>query len=187
MAKGKRLTTEEFVEKAKSAHGGIYSYERTLYINAKVKIEIICPEHGSFWQNPSNHLRGNRCPKCNASDISKRESFTQEEWVKKARLIHGDKYDYSKVEYKSSREKVKIICPKHGEFEQQANSHLQGSNCNKCHFISLPQNQALTQNNFIQSYTGGNSLFLNAGIDLYWNNLSFGLNIQHPLYHPDKS
>lgn len=58
--------------------------------------------------------------------------LTKEEFIKKAKKIHGDKYDYSKIEYKSAKEKVCIICAEHGEFEQIARNHLQGQGCPMC-------------------------------------------------------
>ena len=54
------------------------------------------------------------------------------QFITKAKLVHGDKYDYSKVNYTNSKTKVCIICPEHGEFWQIATEHLQGCNCPKC-------------------------------------------------------
>ena len=53
-------------------------------------------------------------------------------FVEKAKRVHGDKYDYSKVEYKRNNKKVCIICPIHGEFWQTPSCHLQGQGCNSC-------------------------------------------------------
>ena len=60
------------------------------------------------------------------------QKLTTEEFIKKAREVHGDKYDYSKVEYVNSKEKVTIICPEHGEFMQVPSMHLRGHGCAKC-------------------------------------------------------
>lgn len=57
------------------------------------------------------------------------KKLTTEEWINKARIKHGDKYDYSKVKYNGTRGYVTIVCPKHGEFWQTPNSHIQGSSC----------------------------------------------------------
>lgn len=57
---------------------------------------------------------------------------TKEEFVKKAKKLYGDKYDYSKVEYINNRTKVEIICPIHGSFFQIPNDHLMGHSCKKC-------------------------------------------------------
>ena len=101
-----------FIEKARKVHGNKYDYSKVEYHNNHEKVCIICPEHGEFWQTPKNHLKGCNCPKC--SNVYK---MSNEEWIEKAREIHGDKYDYSKTHYISNKLKVKIICPKHGEFE----------------------------------------------------------------------
>lgn len=44
------------------------------------------------------------------------KKLTANEFIKQARNVHGDKYDYSKVEYVNSKTKICIICPIHGEF-----------------------------------------------------------------------
>ena len=61
-----KLTTEEFIAKAKAVHGDRYDYSKVEYVNSKTKLCIICPKHGDFWQLPSNHLRGHGCVKCRA-------------------------------------------------------------------------------------------------------------------------
>lgn len=125
---GKKITTEQFVEKAKEIHGNKYNYSKVQYINSSTKIEIICPKHGSFWQSPNNHLSKIRgCPECNGG-----VALTKEKFVEKAQLIHNNKYDYSQVNYVNSQTKVTIICPIHGEFEQIPSNHLQGKGCPKC-------------------------------------------------------
>ena len=123
----KRLTTEEFIKRAKEVHGDKYDYSKIEYKNSKARIEVICPIHGSFWQIPNGHLSGNGCPKCNGGVQLFTETFIQKE-----KEIHGNKYDYSKVKYKNSKEKVCIICPKHGKFWQVARNHLHGAGCSKC-------------------------------------------------------
>lgn len=125
----KKLTTEEFIERAKKVHGEKYDYSLTKYINNSTKIKIICPTHGVFEQVPYSHLQGFGCSKCNGK-ISSREDF-----IEAAKAIHGDKYDYSKVNYVDSKTKVCIICPKHGEFWQTPNNHTHKENrqgCPKC-------------------------------------------------------
>lgn len=124
----KRLTTTEFITRAKKIHGNIYNYSKTNYINSQTKVCIICPIHGEFWQKPCNHLLGHRCQKCFATPKSNSEDF-----IKKARKIYGDTYDYSKVVYKGNKEKVCIICPKHGEWWMSPNNHLRGHRCPGCY------------------------------------------------------
>jgi len=130
--KGKRLSKEEFVELANKIHKNKYDYSKVDYINKHTKICIVCPVHGEFWQSPNNHLSNNGCPKCwKERNLTSKLSNT-EDFIKKAKAVHGDKYDYSKVNYKHSLEKICIICPKHGEFWQTPNMHLNGEGCPTC-------------------------------------------------------
>ena len=125
-----KLTTEKFIEKARKIHGDRYDYSKVNYIDARyTKVCIICPEHGEFWQTPSGHLSGRGCPICRYINSSKKNSLTTEQFIEKARKIHGDKYDYSKVEYVNNRTKVCIICPEHGEFWQRPDAHLNKKSC----------------------------------------------------------
>ena len=126
--KKKSHTQRQFIEKAQKVHGGKYDYSKVEYTHNKKKVCIICPEHGEFWQLPSSHLRGQGCPKCNKSN-----KLTKEDFIEKAKKVHGDKYDYSKVKYINSWTKVCIICPEHGEFWQTPNGHLMGCGCRKCY------------------------------------------------------
>ena len=130
--KRKTLTKEEFIKKACEVHGDKYDYSKVHYVNNRTKVCIVCPDHGEFWQLPSNHLSDYGCSKCGGKSVP-----TTEEWIVSAREVHGDKYDYSKVEYDGALKKVCIICPKHGEFEQAPNDHMQGSGCPKCNLSHL--------------------------------------------------
>ena len=123
-----RYTTESWIQKAREVHNNKYDYSKVEYKSANEKVCIICPEHGEFWQTPSAHVNNLQgCPKCNG-----KMSHTTESWIQKAREVHNNKYDYSKVEYKSANEKVCIICPEHGEFWQKASHHLNGVGCPLC-------------------------------------------------------
>lgn len=124
----KRKTTEEFIEQAKAVHGDKYDYSKLEYKGCKVKVCIICPEHGEFWQTPDNHVNNKQgCPKC-----SNNVQLTTEKFINKAQQVHGNKYDYSKVNYINYFTNVVIICPKHGEFEQLPANHLKGFGCYLC-------------------------------------------------------
>jgi hypothetical protein len=128
------LTKEEFIKKAKEIHGDKYDYSKVNYVNAHTKVCIICGEHGEFWQYPADHTNGHGCPKCGDENSREKRSSTKEKFIKKAKEKHGDKYDYSKVEYVNSVTKVCIICPEHehGEFWQRPTDHTQGQGCPKC-------------------------------------------------------
>ena len=128
----KTMPIEEFIQKARKIHGDKYDYSKVEYVNSKTKVCIVCPIHGEFWQTPSVHNRGCGCPLCSNKGSGKQNSLTKEEFIKKAKEKHGDKYDYSKVEYKNNHTKVCIICPEHGEFWQIPQNHIKGQGCPKC-------------------------------------------------------
>ena len=126
------MTTEEFIQKAKAVHGDKYDYSKVEYVNNKTKVCITCPEHGEFWQRPNDHISHVGCPLCSLERNTKLRVMSNAEFIQKANAIHGDKYDYSKVEYVNNKTKVCIICPIHGEFWQNASSHIRGAGCPVC-------------------------------------------------------
>ncbi len=123
-----RLTNQQFIDKAKSVHGDKYSYFKTEFKALKMNITITCPIHGDFEQRSDVHINGSGCHDC-FSDSRKSNMI---EFIEKAREVHGDKYDYSKINYINKETKIIIICPVHGSFQQRPGSHLSGSGCNKC-------------------------------------------------------
>ena len=123
-------TTESFIAKALEIHEKKYSYDNTKYTSNHEKVSITCPIHGDFEQSPANHTHKSNpqgCPKC-----SGRYPINTDEFILRANEKHDFYYDYSQVVYESMNSKVKIICPFHGEFEQQSSVHLNGSGCQKC-------------------------------------------------------
>ena len=129
-----KRNTEEFIKEASILHNNKYDYSKVNFVDTHTKVCIICPEHGEFWQTPHMHLgtRHQGCPKCGGTS-----KLTTEEFIEKAKKVHGDKYDYSKTKYISNAEKVCIICPEHGEFWQKANDHLSGEKgCPQCRLKS---------------------------------------------------
>ena len=129
-----RLTTREFIRRAKEIHGDKYDYSKTKYVNQKTKVCIICPIHGEFWQLPNGHLEGKGCKFCGHN-----VKLTTEEFIRRAKEVHSDKYDYSKVEYNGIEKPICIICPKHGEFWQTPHHHILGYKCGcpKCNMSKL--------------------------------------------------
>lgn len=130
----KRLTQSDFIEKSKAAHGSKYDYSRSLYVSSSVKVKIICPTHGEFEQLPSDHFRGNGCQQCARLENGKNKRITTDDFLTRCKLKHGDLYDYSEVDYKTSNDKITIICRNHGRFEQLPNVHLSGIGCRKCSY-----------------------------------------------------
>ena len=127
-----RISTEEFIRRAKTLHGDKYDYNKTIFKNNQTKIIVNCPIHGDFEQYPYHHLRGSGCKLCGFSYIHEKQKLSLEEFINRASKIHGYKYDYSKVSYVSARINVCITCREHGDFWQTPSNHLQGCGCKKC-------------------------------------------------------
>ena len=134
MSKNRKSTTPEFIEKALKIHGNKFDYSKVEYTGSHTKVCIICPEHGDFYQKPTNHLSGNGCKKCAYQYSHGKYRLTSfETFLKKALKIHGSKYDYSKVVWKNTYTKITIICPIHGEFTQVPQNHIRlKCGCRKC-------------------------------------------------------
>jgi hypothetical protein len=115
-----------FLNNAKNKHGERYDYSLVEYVKSSIKVKIICPEHGIFEQRPNDHLYYG-CGMCGGT-----KKLTTDDAISKFKDIHGERYDYSLVEYVNSASNVKIICPEHGIFEQKPNNHLMGKGCKKC-------------------------------------------------------
>lgn len=141
----KKLTTAEFIKRAKEIHRNKYDYSETEYINNKTPVKIICPIHGEFEQIPKTHLLGKECSKCKGGVKSNKEEF-----VKKSENLYGDKYDYSKVNYINNRTPVEIKCPIHGWFEQIPMKFLQGHTCKKCGIEKRAQSHQYDTEKFIE-------------------------------------
>lgn len=146
----KKYTTETFIENAKIVHNNTYDYSKVNYKGIYSKIIIICPKHGEFEQRPSDHINGAGCKKCGYNKISFMSTLTKQQFIEKAKEIHNNKYDYSKVDYKHSQIKVIIRCPIHGDFFQTPANHLQGTNCPKCNKHNLAAHLNLGINEFIK-------------------------------------
>jgi len=129
---GRYSNQDYFLEKVKKIHSDKYDYSLVEYKNAKIKIKIICPEHGIFEQLPMIHIRGCGCPKCGKIQQHKNQTISEQDFIDKCNKIHKNKYDYSLVKYKNCKIKIKIICPDHGIFEQSPDHHSRGVGCPTC-------------------------------------------------------
>ena len=117
------MSREEFIEKSIKIHGDKYSYLNVIYVNNKTKVELLCEKHGSFTVRPDTHLcNKNGCPYCAIENRGNKLKNTK--WREDFIETHGDKYDYSEVEYINSKTKVKIICKSHGVFLMKPNAHV---------------------------------------------------------------
>jgi len=142
----KRVTTADFIQRARKVHGNRYDYSNTTFVNSKTKLTIRCPSHGAWSQLPGNHLAGKGCRTCTGLD-----RLSTAEFVRRSREVHGTKYDYSKSEYINQKTRVRIICPIHGEFLQLPSEHYYaGSGCNRCASEARGLSRRLTSEEFIQ-------------------------------------
>lgn len=145
-----RLTTEKFIERSNYLHSNKYDYSLVEYVNNKTKVEIICPFHGSFFQVPNKHNSKKSpqgCPKCANKNV------TTEEFIQKCKIIHGNKYDYSKVVYKPGYTKIEIICSIHGSFYQVTYNHLSNKQgCPLCKHEKARNNIGLYTHSYFVKY-----------------------------------
>lgn len=144
-----KITTEDIINRFKKVHGNRYDYSQVEYTSAKNKVSVICKIHGPFLVTPNNHENGNGCAKCVGKGFSKQEKY--DNFVKNARTIHGDKYDYSLFGTITSQNKLPIICPIHGIFHQLLRAHITNkSGCPECGNIKSAKSQLLSVDTFIE-------------------------------------
>lgn len=133
----KRLLTsnnQEFIRKAMRVHQGKYTYDEVDYKLNSEKVSINCPDHGSFSMIAKNHLKGHGCPECALHKIKTTLSSNTEDFVRKARKVHGNRYTYKNVDYVAAIEKVLVTCKCHGNFAITPHNHLQGQGCSECYY-----------------------------------------------------
>ena len=142
-----RITTEDFVKKCKKS-APEYDYSLVEYTKSNKKVKIICPIHGEFEITPNSFQRGGRCPKC------RKRFMNTDYFIECAKKVHGDKYNYSSVNYKNNTTNVSIICPEHGSFLQSPKVHLRGGGCPSCKMSHLENEvaQFLKKNNITYEY-----------------------------------
>lgn len=148
-AKSIKLTTEIFIHRAISIHGMLYDYSEVNYKNYLTKVKIKCKTHGIFLKDVKSHLRGSGCSEC--------LKITTDEFLKRAKNVHGDLYDYSESVYETRRKKLIIKCKKHGNFFATPENHIDGkTGCPNC-FNSKGENKIsnileINKINFLKQY-----------------------------------
>jgi rubrerythrin len=142
-------TTVEWIILARGVHGDKYDYSKVDYKDQYTDVEVICPEHDSFWVQPKGHIasdtsRRKECPICKPPG---RRVIDTSVFIEDAMAVHGDKYDYSKVDYKNNQTKCEIICPDHGSFHLTYKSHIMRAKtgCPICEVISKAEKRSGTQ------------------------------------------
>jgi hypothetical protein len=149
-----KVSADQFIQKSRQVHGEKYDYSKTRYKTSDDKVTITCRVHGDFEQVAYHHLAGHGCVRCRFNDVQyimtdKRHQalekarnakvgqipynkHTTQNFIDAAKSVHGSRYDYSKVVYESSHEKVTIVCHTHGEFTQSPDAHKRGVGCPRC-------------------------------------------------------
>ena len=140
------MDTKEFIQKANKVHNRKYIYNLSIYQRSNSKLKIECPIHGVFEQTPNGHLMGRGCRECKKTTLSNLKRTKPKNFLNKCQKIHGNKYEYSKVDYQGSKNKITIICKEHGAFKQSPTDHLIGKGCQKCGKLKT---RSLTQEQFI--------------------------------------
>ena len=156
-----KLSTEEFIKKARAVHGDRYDYSKVEYESMSTKICIICKEHGEFWQTPYSHLNGHGCSKCAYEVKRQRHIYSQEEIIEKLHSLFGDRYSYDKVVYKAMKVPITLVCHKkdkngveHGEFSMRpVNIFSSHQECPKCYDDRRSRLQRKPLEKFIEEAT----------------------------------
>lgn len=144
------ITTEIWYKRVPDSNKAKYDHSRAVYTRGKDKVEIICPDHGTFWQQADLHAKGAGCPKCADENGGSSQRTTQKDFIKKSMLVDGDEYDPELVVYKNSDTKVDLVCHKegHGIFSLTPRNRLKGQGCPKCGIASRVQNSIKTDEKF---------------------------------------
>ena len=140
---------QSFMDKLEEVNAGRYDLSEVVYTGSKKKITLICPIHGKFEIRADAFLAGQGCRKC-ADERRKKPLYSTDEFIEKAKLIHGDKYDYTKTKYTGWNNKCIITCPIHGDFEITPNHYLSGEGCKKCGIERRSKYRGLGINAFVE-------------------------------------
>jgi very-short-patch-repair endonuclease/phage FluMu protein Com len=175
-----------FIKEAISIHGDKYSYSKVKYTRTDEKVTITCPIHGDFEQTPHGHLKGYGCYQCGRESLGNKTRHNEEYYITKAKKVHGDKFDYSKLNYIALNKPVTITCPIHGEFTQRADGHLKYG-CEKCSV----EKQIMTTDEFINKaklihgnlYSYDKTSYVSYGINVIITCKKHGDFIQNPNEH----
>lgn len=130
----KKLTREEFITRANNVHANRYNYDNVAYASMLTKVSITCHLHGDYLQKPADHLGKHGCPKCKGEKASCKWDDIKRQFSQ----VHGSYYAYDDSTYIRNSIKMKICCPKHGDFWQKPELHKSGSGCKLCTASSGP-------------------------------------------------
>lgn len=145
----KKITQELFEQRVFDNFGDKLDITGFKYTHYTCRGLVRCPTHGQYEVSAQNLLKGFGCVKCYHESRIGKFKDNVESFISKARQTHGDTYDYSQVVYKGAKRKVRIVCNKHGPFDQEAWVHTSGQGCPSCGDIAIGDKCRLTQAEFI--------------------------------------
>jgi very-short-patch-repair endonuclease len=161
-----------FINKLKDIHNNLYEYD--IKVGQKIKyIDIICKIHGKFTQKLCHHIKGSGCPECSSN-----KKYTKESIIKKANIVHNNKYKYIISDIKNAHSEIIIICPIHGEFKQTISNHINQKNgCPIC----KKENRFLSKEEFIKKANIVHNFKYNYDNVIYIDNKTY-VNINCPIH-----
>ena len=129
----RRLKKDDVLSRLKNVHGDSLRFRIDEYENIRQKISVSCRLHGNFRSSIGNLFAGRGCPKCSRARTAKSRSLSNDDWIKKAKAVHGTRYNYDDTCYRGAHRKLTVICRKHGPFEIRASNHIaKKQGCRKC-------------------------------------------------------
>ena len=164
---------ENFISNANEKYKSKYDYSKVEYVNNSTKVCIICPEHGEFWQTPFCHMQSaHGCPICGENAKNEKHRQTTEDFIKKAKTVHGNKYSYEETVYYNPQTLITITCPIHGDFQQMPYQHLDGCGCQKCAYTTSKYEKEIydyikTIDNNIEIFSNNRSILEGYELDIY--------------------
>lgn len=177
--------TEEFIKAAREIHRDKYDYSKSVFKTVSTPLIIICPEHGEFKQTPTKHLMGRGCRQCGITSRGIRHRVTQENFIRRAKELHGDKYDFSKTIYNRAHDPIIVTCPIHGDFNIWPINLMKGNGCYKCNHGAAADRLRLTKDEIIERCNKVHNNFYNYNIDnLEYKNNETKLSIICPIHGP---
>lgn len=109
-----RDTTESFIQKARKVHGNKYNYSNVEYKHSQLLVKIKCPLHGTFKQNPNNHLTGQGCAECGRIRRREVNAYQKKVYNLGSRQVEVQGYEPFAIDYLTKDQGIKPICIKVG-------------------------------------------------------------------------
>lgn len=134
-------------------HGSRYDYSKVIYKNTKTNVIIVCKKHGEFEQRPDHHFNGSGCKQCGIEDSHKKQRLNSKDFFLACENKHDGKYSYALDSFSGVDNPIKIMCPKHGVFEQRALRHKSGAGCKDCHLEEISVSLSMKWPEFLKRAT----------------------------------